>query len=152
MKKGTWCFAVVLLTFAIPSVAMGQAEQEEEPTVLRLSFYKCDFSDGAGDRIEEEIENQVMPVWEEIVAENEAIQDYGYFYHWWADEYNVGIYTIGESIGAIVDAESEAGDRLEERFGDQDSAFLTACPAHKDGFYTFGPTVVGPVSDQDGGQ
>lgn len=141
MHRVTWVLAIAFVVMSLPVNLHAQEEQpEEEPPVLRLSFFKCDLGEGAGEAIEQELESQVIPVWNEIVAEDMGIMDYGYIYHWWADEWNVGIYTIAESIQAVVDAEQEAGDRLEERFGDGPGAFGPACPEHRDGFYTMGPS------------
>lgn len=133
-----WLALAIVALLALPTGAAAQ-EEEDEPPVLRLSFFKCNFGGGAGERVNDELENQVIPVWKELVSEG-MIQDYGVFYHWWADEWNMGIYTIASSIQAIVDAEVEAGDRLEARFGDDQSAQSQACPEHRDGFYTIGPS------------
>lgn len=138
--RNAWCTMVVtLLLAALPVNALAQ-EAEEDPPVLRLSWFMCDLSGDNGEAVQNEIDNEDMVVWKEIVAENDAIMDYGYVYHWWADEWNVGIYTIATSLQAILDAEEEAGERLEERFGESPSAFGQACPHHRDGFYTMGPS------------
>ncbi len=123
----------------VPGSVRAQAEQEEEPPVVRISFFKCDLGGGAGEAIEEQFESRDIPVWNELVAEG-MVQEWGTFFHSWADEWNVGIYTIAESIQAIVDASDEAGNRLEERFGDAPTAMEEACPHHRDGFYTAGPS------------
>lgn len=131
---------LILAAFAAliaPSAALAQAE-EPDPPVLRLSFFMCDLGGGSGDAIEEEIETRDMPIWNALVSEG-MVDSYGYFFHWWADEWNVGIYTIAESIQAIIDAEEEADNRLEQQYGDEPTAFGQACPHHRDGFYTLGP-------------
>ena len=138
VRKIWWVLAVGMLFVGVPGVVLAQEAEEEEPPVLRISFFMCDLSGDAGDAIEEEFETRDIPVWKELVAEGK-VQDWGTFYHWWADEWNVGIYTIAESIQAIVDANTEAGDRLEERFGEAPTRFEQACPHHRDGFYTLGP-------------
>lgn len=146
MRK-MWMLLAILLTVSVPGNAWAQEEQEEDPTMLRLSFYMCDFNQDP-DRVEEEIESQVIPVWDELVNEDRGIEDYGYIIHAWADEWNVGIYTIGESIPAIIDAAEEADNRLEERYGDDPTAFAQACPHHKDGFYVMGAST-GMEQDQE---
>lgn len=151
LKLGT--AVLILAALALPRVAAAQqpAEQEEEPLVVRLSFFMCDLGGGNGDRIEEEMENRDIPIWEALVQEG-MVQDYGYLFHWWADEWNVGIYTIAESIQAILDAEEEAQNRLEQQYGDEPTAFGQACPHHRDGFYTLGPHVeTGQGSEAAGG-
>lgn len=140
MRRKVWLLLALLLAVSVTNTAWAQEEQEEDPPVLRLSFYMCDLSGDNGEQIQQEIENQDIPVWEELVSEDRGIEDYGYIVHSWADEWNIGIYTIGESIQAIVEAAEEAGNRLEERHGDGPSAFAQACPHHKDGFYTMGPS------------
>jgi hypothetical protein len=127
---------------ALPGIAIAQqpAEQEEDPLVVRLSFFMCDLGGGKGDRIEQEMESRDIPIWEALVQEG-MVQDYGYLFHWWADEWNVVIYTIAESIQAIVDASQEAQDRAEQQYGDAPTAFGEACPHHRDGLYTLGPNV-----------
>jgi len=147
LKLGT--FIIVLAALALPGVAVAQqpGEQEEDPPVLRVSFFMCDLGSGAGDAIEEEFQTRDVPVWKELVAEG-MVQDWGTFFHWWADEWNVGIYTIAESIQAIVDASDEAGNRLEDRFGEDPTRFEQACPYHRDGFYTLGPST---GTDEEGG-
>lgn len=140
MNKTKWIVMAILVAIGAPGVAQAQ-EEEEAPTIVRLSFFMCDFTGDAGEQIQDELENRVIPVWREIVGEGTGIQDYGYIFHWWADEWNVGIYTIADSIQAVIDAEQEADRRLEERYGDGPSAFGEACPHHRDGFYTMGPSV-----------
>ena len=129
---------VALAAIAVPGTALSQ-EAELDPPVVRLSFFMCDFSGGNGDAIQEEIETHVMPVWNALVDEGK-VESYGYVFHWWADEWNLGIYTIAPSIQAIIDAEEEAGERIEAQVGeDTESAIGSACPHHRDGFYTMGP-------------
>ena len=132
---------VSLLGF--PALAAAQ-EEEEAPPVLRLSFFKCDFAGGAGDRIDDELENRDIPIWKELMSEGKII-DHGYFYHWWADEWNLGVYTIGASIPALIEAVGAAAERYEQRHGDADTEVAKACPEHKDGFYTLGPSASGPA-------
>lgn len=140
LKVGT--AILVLVALALPGIAIAQqpAEQEEDPLVVRLSFFMCDLGGGKGDRIEQEMESRDIPIWEALVQEG-MVQDYGYLFHWWADEWNVVIYTIAESIQAIVDASQEAQDRAEQQYGDAPTAFGEACPHHRDGLYTLGPNV-----------
>ncbi|MGH7566189.1 MAG: hypothetical protein ACREK2_05090 [Gemmatimonadota bacterium] len=129
---------VALAALALPGAAVAQ-EEEPDPPVLRLSFFMCDLSGGNGDAIQQEIETQDMPIWNALADEG-MIESYGYFFHWWADEWNVGLYTIAPTIQAIIDASTEAADRLEAQYGeDAPSVMATACPHHRDGFYTMGP-------------
>ncbi len=92
-----------------------------------------------------------LPVWNELIAEG-MVESHGYFVHAWASEYNVGIYTIGESIESIIAAVEESGQRIEERYGDGPSAFGEACPHHRDGFYVLGPSAGSDDSDGGDGQ
>lgn len=128
--------AALFAVLAIPTTAAAQ-DEEDQPPALRLSFYMCDFNQL--DEAMQEVETQVIPVWNELIAEG-MVQNYGYFVHSWAGEYNVGIYTIGESIASIIEAVEESGRRLQERYGDGPSKFGQACPHHRDGFYTMGPS------------
>lgn len=144
--------ALVLAALAVlivPSAALAQ-EEEPDPPVLRLSFFMCDLGGGNGDAIEEEIETRQIPVWKALVDEG-RIMSYGYFYHWWADEWNVGLYTIAPTLQAIIDASEEAGNRLEAQYGENaPSAFADACPHHRDGFYTMGPNTDEPETAAGG--
>jgi hypothetical protein len=144
--------ALVLAALAVlivPSAALAQ-EEEPDPPVLRLSFFMCDLSGEKGDAIEEEIETQDMPIWNALVDEG-MVESYGYFFHWWADEWNVGLYTIAPTIQAILDASEEAGNRLEAQYGENaPSAMAEACPHHRDGFYTMGPTTDEPEAAAGG--
>ena len=150
MRKSWWILAAALVVVGMPGTGWAQEEPEEEPPIVRLSFFMCDLGGGNGERIEEELESQVIPVWKELVSEGRGVQDYGYIFHWWADEWNVGIYTIAESIQAIIDAEEEADNRLEQRYGEGPTAFGQACPHHRDGFYTLGPNT-GPGPEEETG-
>ncbi len=124
---------------ALPSNISAQEMEEEAPPVLRLSFFMCDLGGDNGDAIEAQMERD-MPVWNALVDEGK-IESYGYFFHWWADEWNVGLYTIAPTIQAIIDASDEAGDRLTAQNGeDAPSAMADYCPHHRDGFYTMGPS------------
>lgn len=149
VRKMWWVLAVGTLIVGVPGVLLSQEAEEEDPLVLRVSFFMCDLSGDTGDAIEEEFETRDIPVWKELVAEG-MVQDWGTFFHWWADEWNVGVYTIAESIQAIVDASEEAGNRIEERFGDAPARFDEACPYHRDGFYTLGPST-GMDEEGEGG-
>jgi hypothetical protein len=97
----------------------------------------------------EEAESLVIPVWNELVAEG-MVDSYGYIVHRWADEWNVGIYTVAESIEAVLAASQEAGRRLQERYPDGPNAFGEACPHHRDGFYAIGPSTSGDEEETDG--
>lgn len=134
-----------LALVVVPALALGAAAgtgsaqqmEEEAPPVLGLSFFQC-HSNQIGD-VMEQAEAVVIPVWDELVAEG-MVQNYGYFTHWWADEWNVGIYTIGESVDAIIRASNEAGQRIEARNPDAEDPMAEACPWHRDGFYHLGPS------------
>ncbi|HEY7472676.1 MAG TPA: hypothetical protein VIE68_10065 [Gemmatimonadota bacterium] len=131
-----------LAAVALPMNAFAQETEEEAPPVLRLSFFMCDLSGGKGDAIQEEIETRQMPIWNAIVDEG-TVDSYGVFFHWWADEWNVGIYTIAPTLQAIIDAADEAGERMDAQYGENaPSVFATACPHHRDGFYTMGPSTM----------
>ena len=143
-------FLTALAAFVVPSLALAQ-EEERDPPVLRLSFFMCDLSEGKGDSIQEEIETQDMPIWNALVDEG-MVESYGYFFHWWADEWNVGLYTIAPTIQAILDANEEATERLEAKYGENaPSVMATACPHHRDGFYTMGPSTMDDEEAAAGG-
>lgn len=126
---------------------MEEEAREEAPPVLRLSFFQC-HSNRIGD-VMEEAETYVVPVWDELVDEGK-VQSYGFFTHWWADEWNVGIYTVASSIEAVVEAEAEAAERLEERHPDAPDTMGEACPWHRDGFYVIGPNTGDDGEEDDG--
>lgn len=136
----TTLFALAgIAALALPVAVQAQQAEEPDPPVLRLSFFMCDLSGGNGDAINEEIETRQMPIWNALVDEG-MVTSYGFFFHWWADEWNVGIYTIAPTLQAIIDASDEAGNRLEAQYGENaPSAMGEACPHHRDGFYTMGP-------------
>jgi hypothetical protein len=138
----------LLAALAIPGTALAQEEGDQPPT-LRLSFYMCDFNK-LGEAMEE-VEAQNIPIWNELISEG-MVENHGYFVHAWASEYNVGIYTIGESIESVIAAVEESGRRLEERYGDGPSAFGEACPHHRDGFYVLGPSASADGSEGGDGQ
>lgn len=139
---------VALAALALPGAAVAQ-EEEPDPPVLRLSFFMCDLSGGNGDAITEEIETRQMPIWNALTSEG-MVESYGYFFHWWADEWNVGIYTIAPTLQAIIDASDEAGNRLEAQYGeDAPSAIADHCPQHRDGFYTMGPSTMDDEAEDD---
>ncbi|HET7692408.1 MAG TPA: hypothetical protein VFM44_04895 [Gemmatimonadota bacterium] len=134
-----FCALIALAALAFPGAALAQEAEEPDPPVLRLSFFMCNLSGDNGDAIEQEMERD-LPVWNALVDEG-MIESYGYFFHWWADEWNVGIYTIAPTIQAIVDASAEADDRLTALNGENaPSAMGDYCPHHRDGFYTMGPS------------
>ncbi len=138
--RGLPLVLVLLAAIAAPGNLVAQ-EEDDSPPMLRLSFYMCNTN--RIDDAMEEVESQDIPVWNELVAEG-MVEDYGYIIHRWADEWNVGIYTIAESIDAVIKASAEAGRRIEERYGDGPNVFGEACPHHRAGFY-----VVGPSTDDD---
>lgn len=134
---------VAAAALCLPSAANAQQQQDGPPT-LRLTYMICDW-DAVGDLMAS-ADSIEIPVWEELKAEG-LILDHGYFVHAWADEWNVGIYTIGSSIQQVIDAVEEAGRRLGEQYPDLPNPFDDACPQHRDGFYTLGPTTEGGESE-----
>jgi len=63
--------------------------------------------------------------------------DAGMFVHAWAGEWNVNFYYMAEDIPAIL-----AGwQAMVDSFGDDAPDLTDYCSEHKDGFYSFGPTV-----------
>ncbi|HET6361250.1 MAG TPA: hypothetical protein VFH11_04265 [Gemmatimonadota bacterium] len=144
-----------LMAFAalsLPATIQAQEAEEPDPPVLRLSFFMCDLSGDNGDAINEEIETRDMPIWNALVDEG-MVESHGYFFHWWADEWNLGIYTIAPTIQAIIDANLEAGDRATATYGeDAPSPVADHCPHHRDGFYTMGPSTDMDVETAAGGR
>ncbi len=141
---------IALAILSIPALPAGSAAQENEPDppVLRLSFFKCNFTGDAGDRIDAELTERDVPIWKELVSEGK-VMDHGYFYHWWADEWNLGVYTIGTTIAGIIEAVSAADERYVARHGEAPTEVARACPEHRDGFYTIGPSAAGPGTSGD---
>lgn len=142
-----WLALAAVSILAFPGGAAAQEEEQEAPAVLRLSFFKCNFTGEAGDRIDTELEERDIPIWKELVSEGK-VMDHGYFFHWWADEWNLGVYTIGTTIAGIIEAVGAADERWEARYGDAPTEVEKACPEHRDGFYTMGPSASPP---QDAG-
>lgn len=134
--------ACLVLVLTATGTAKGQQmeQQEEGPPVIRLSFFQC-HSNQIGD-VMSQADSIVIPVWEELVEEG-RVMDYGFFTHWWADEWNVGIYTLAPTIDAIISAEAEADSRIQERHPDAPDTMGEACPWHRDGFYNVGPSTGG---------
>lgn len=133
----------LLTALAVPSAALAQ---DDAPPTLRLSFYKCDFS-----QLEvamEEIETLQMPIWQELVDEG-MIASYGHLIHSWASEWNVGVYTVADDIPAVLAAVDEFGRRMAERNPEAADTFGEACPEHRDAFYTFGPSTDDDEEDED---
>ncbi len=139
---------VLILLAAIATPATLAAQEDESPPTLRLSFFMCDFNQL--EAAMEEVESQVIPVWNELVKEG-MVMSHGFFVHSWASEWNVGIYTVAESIDAVIKASEEAGSRLEARYGEGPGAFGQACPHHRDGFYTLGPSTDDDDDEDEGG-
>ncbi len=145
--RGLPLVLVALAAIAAPTSLVAQEEEDESPDMLRLSFYMCNTN--RIDDAMEEVESQDIPVWNELVAEG-MVESYGYFVHRWADEWNVGIYTVAESIDAVIKASTEAGRRIEEKYGDGPNVFGEACPHHRDGFYQFGPRTMDDDDEEEG--
>lgn len=149
MRRSGIATALACFFLLPPALPAQEAEEEEAPETLRLSFYQCDFGE-FGPETQEELEGRVIPIWDELVDEG-MVESAGYFFHSWADEWNVGIYTIGADIASIIAAQEEANSRLEERYPDAESSFNEACPLHRDGFYVFGPRTGQDDEDEGGG-
>lgn len=130
----------LLVAFGLPSTLA--AQDEEPPPSLRLSFYQCDLSEIGP--VMEQAEAIEIPIWDELVDEG-MVQSFGYFIH-----ACVGIYTVGESIAAIIEAQEEFGNRFQERHPDAGPGLNAVCPAHRDGFYTIGPGT-GQGDEEEGG-
>ena len=126
---------VLALAVTLPGTLAAQ-DGNEQPT-LRLSFYQCDLNE-IGPTMEQ-IEAIEVPIWNELVAEG-MVLSYGTFVHAWADEWNVGIYTVAESPEAIISATAAFGEAMQERHPDADAGLNQVCPTHRDGFYTIGPS------------
>lgn len=124
----------LLIAFGVPGAVA--AQDGETPPTLRLSFYHCDMN--ALGPVVEQMEMMEIPIWDELVDEG-MVESYGHYFHAWASEWNVGIYTVAESIEAVLAATVEFGNRMQERHPDADNGLNQTCPAHRDGFYVFGP-------------
>ena len=109
---------VALAMIAAPGSLVAQEEDEDEsPMTLRLSFFMCNTN--RIDEALEEVESQDIPVWQELVDEG-MVESYGHIVHSWASEWNIGIYTVAESIdhglGVAEDlVRARVRDRGEER-------------------------------------
>jgi hypothetical protein len=139
----------LLIAFGVPGAVAAQeeeAQEEEAPPTLRLSFYQCDLSQMGPTG--EQIETMEIPIWEELVDEG-MVDSYGHFFHAWASEWNVGIYTVADNIEAVLAATEEFGNRMQERHPDADAGLNQVCPSHRDGFYVFGPRT---GDDEDEGE
>jgi hypothetical protein len=126
------CLAVGLV-LAHPAIAQ---DDGEDPPTLRISMFQCHW-DQVG-AIVEELETRTVPIWDELVDEG-MVMSAGTFIHAWADEWNVGIYTVAPSIQAVLDFNEEAARRYDERYPDAEDVFGPACPKHRDNFYGMGP-------------
>lgn len=138
-------FLALLVGLAVPSALL--AQDADAPSVLRLSFYQCDLTEIGP--VVEAIEAQQMPIWNDLVEEG-MIDSYGHLIHAWADEWNFGIYTVGESVTAIIDAQTEFGERMQGVEPDPATNLNAVCPAHRDNFYFMGPST-GDDEEGDGG-
>jgi hypothetical protein len=127
-------------------MAVAQDDDEDPPT-LRISMFQCHW-DQVG-AIIEELETRTVPIWDELVDEGMVVSA-GTFIHDWADEWNVGIYTVASSIQAVLDFNDEVGRRYDERYPDAEDVFGSACPKHRDNFYGMGPRT-GQNDDEDEG-
>lgn len=136
-------YAGLLIALGMPGAVA--AQEDEAPPILRLSFYHCDMN--ALDATYEQIETMEIPIWDELVDEG-MVESYGHFFHAWASEWNVGIYTVAENIEAVLAATEEFGNRMGERHPDADAGLNQVCPAHRDGFYVLGPST-GMDDDED---
>lgn len=121
-------------TLAAPTATLAQ-EDDDSPT-LRISMFQCKW-DQMGDLMEE-LQSRTVPIWDELVDEG-MVMSAGTFVHAWADEWNLGIYTVAPSIQAVLDFNEEVGRRYEERYPEAEDTFGAACPKHRDGFYVMGP-------------
>lgn len=134
MKKLPLILCLMLAVTAPVAVQAQEEEAEGPPPTMVMSQFQCDWSRMG--EVLDELELQV-PIWEEMVDEG-MIGNAGSFTHFWADEWNLTLYTIGESMEAVVAANDEANRRFSEQYPDAD-VFGEACPTHRDGFYQFGP-------------
>lgn len=132
MRKTPLILLCLLIAYAAPQPAL--AQEEGPPPTLVLSHFQCDWNRMG--EIGSELELNV-PIWEELIAEGKLL-DAGSYIHQWADEWNVGIYIIAESMEAAVAANDETNSRFAERHPDA-NVFAEACPRHRDNFYQFGP-------------
>lgn len=136
----------LLIAIGMPGAVAAQEEEEDAAPMLRLSFYHCNMNE-LGPTIEQ-METMEIPIWNELADEG-MVESYGHFFHAWASEWNVGIYTVAESIEAILAATEEFGNRMQERHPDADAGLNQVCPAHRDGFYFLGPST--GMDDEDEG-
>jgi len=113
-------------------LAQGTSPEPGEPgPEMAISSWKC-TDVGA-----------VWQGWDDYVrAKAQAVVDAGtwneagMFVHAWAGEWNVNFYYMADDIPAIL-----AGwEAMIDSFDDDAPNLTDVCFAHKDGFYTFGPT------------
>jgi hypothetical protein len=148
MRKVPPILALILVA-AFAAARPAAAQDGETSPTLRITMSQCDW-DQVGD-VMEQLEEIAVPVWQELVDEG-MIMDAGTFVHAWADEWNVGIYTVAPSIQAVLDFNVEAARRIEERHPDAPDTFGEACPKHRDSFYVLGPrTGMDDEGEDEGG-
>ena len=136
------------LTLALGAPSLARAQDSEQPPVLAISWFQCDWNEV--DQVLAEADSMSLPIWNELVEEG-MLRSAGSFTHWMADEWNVAYYTVADDIPAYLEAFWEQNRRFEERYPDYDGEASTdRCPVHKDAFYHLGPRT--GMDDEDGGE
>lgn len=125
------------LAAATMAPSLARAQDSEQPPVLAISWFQCNWNDV--ERIMAEADSMRLPIWSELKEEG-MISAAGTFTHWQADEWNVAYYYVADDIATYLAAQAEEFRRFAERYPDYDNAaYFDSCPVHKDAFYHLGP-------------
>ena len=138
--------AALALGVIVPLTAQAQeAEETEPPRGLFISSWMCPQS--AIDDIFQWYDSLMVPIEQELVNEGMYVGS-GMYRHDWGDEWNVNWYRLGQDRAAVFAALPEVGRRFNERHPDAPPGPLSACTAHKDNIYFFGPRTTEPPTSQ----
>jgi hypothetical protein len=119
----------------------GPTPMEAETAVV--SSFTCDIAGQDGLQvIADAIEEQWLPVWNELVDQGHWTGA-GALFHDWAGTENVLIYRNAKDKMSFFAGTDEEDRLLEERYGENADGPLANC-THRDAIYTIGPRTYGP--------
>jgi hypothetical protein len=106
-----------------------RAADEAMESYVYGTYFNCDVT--RQDRADEIFKTLFQPVLDAAVADG-TISSYSYYAHNTGGKWRRGIFTVGSSVQAVIDAEGTIFDKAEAKNKKMDVEFGSICATHED--------------------
>ncbi|NBB87381.1 MAG: hypothetical protein GVY12_14330 [Bacteroidetes bacterium] len=119
---------------ASEEMASSEPASAEEPPVLAVSYFSCDYR--AMDTLIEWERDRVLPIAQDLVDDG-SLMSREVYTHLWGDEWNYVVTRAAKNLPTLLEANDREVERYEETYGEAaNTMFGEHCTNHKDNIYT----------------